>query len=98
MRLTIYCEVALGHQRVASFSCWKNHDASKQRLGYAETARQLQKRLERCHPDNVALVETELAAALRREGPTVFDWLVEIILAHCPGGEEQEDGVELMLP
>jgi RNAse (barnase) inhibitor barstar len=77
--------------------CWKNHGASKQRLGYEETARQLQKRLERCHPDNIASVATELSAALRREGPTVFDWLVEIILAHGPGGEEQEDGVELML-
>lgn len=82
--------------------CWNNHDISKRRLGYRhlgyeETARQLRKRLERCHPSNVASVETELAAALRREGPTVFDWLVEIILLHCPGGEEQDDGIELIL-
>src|SRR5262249_840625 len=40
---------------------WKNHDISKQRLGYEETARQLRKMLERCHPDNAASVETVLA-------------------------------------
>jgi Barstar (barnase inhibitor) len=77
--------------------CWKNHDISKRRLGYEETARQLRKRLERCHPSNAASVETKLAAALRREGSTVFDWLVEIIRVHCIGGEEQEDGIELIL-
>lgn len=26
-----------------------------------------------------------------------FDELVEIINVHCPGGEEEEDGVELVL-
>ena len=30
-------------------------------------------------------------------GPTVFDWLVEIIRRHCPGGEEEQNGVELVL-
>jgi hypothetical protein len=38
------------------------------------------------------LVQARLAV-----GPTVFDWLVEIIEIHCVGGEEQEDGVELIL-
>jgi hypothetical protein len=77
--------------------CWDNHDISKQRLGYFETARQLRKRLERCHPSNTASVEERLAEALRHEGPTVFDWLVEIIQCHCPGGDEEADGIELML-
>jgi RNAse (barnase) inhibitor barstar len=77
--------------------CWTNHEISKRRLGYDETARQLRKRLERCHPDNAASVLNDLAAALRHEGPTVFDWLVEIIRLHCPSGEEEEDGVELIL-
>lgn len=27
----------------------------------------------------------------------VFDWLVDIIRIHCPGGEEEEDGVDLVL-
>jgi hypothetical protein len=30
-------------------------------------------------------------------GPTVFDGLVEMIGIYCVGGEEQEDGVELVL-
>jgi RNAse (barnase) inhibitor barstar len=77
--------------------CWDHHDVSMKRLGYEETARQLRKRLARCHPNHIAHVETELAAALRHEGSTVFDWLVEIIRLHCPGGEEQEDGIELIL-
>jgi hypothetical protein len=76
---------------------WNNHDVSKRRLGYEETVRQLRKRLTRCHPSNVPSVESQLAAALRHEGSTVFDWLVEIIRVHCTGGEEQEDGIELIL-
>ncbi len=39
----------------------------------------------------------ELEQARRGVGPTVFDWLVEIIEFHCAGGREQEDGVELLL-
>ena len=35
--------------------------------------------------------------AEKRRGETVFDWLVEIIREHGPGGAEQEDRVELIL-
>jgi len=77
--------------------CWDNHEISRRNLGYDETARQLRKRLERCHPSNISSVESYLAEALRHEGPTVFDWLVEIIRRHCPGGDEAEDGIELTL-
>lgn len=77
--------------------CWKDHDISRQRLGYDETVRQLQKKLARCHPDNVASVEGELAIAISRRGPTAFDWLVEIIECHGADGSEPEDGVELQL-
>jgi len=76
---------------------WDNHEISKRNLGYDETARQLRKRLERCHPSNTASVEDYLAEALRRKGPTVFDWLVEIIRRHCQGGTEEADGIELVL-
>jgi hypothetical protein len=31
------------------------------------------------------------------EGSTVFDWLIEIIRDHGPGGSESEDGVILDL-
>src|SRR6266849_4569316 len=57
--------------------CWKNHAISKQRLGYAETARQLELRLQRCHPANRMSVSRELETAKAHQGSTVFDWLVE---------------------
>lgn len=76
---------------------WKNSALSRERLGYEETVRQLQARLTRCHPSNRQFVAADLEHAQREEGPTVFDWLVEIIQVHCAGGEEQDDGVELVL-
>lgn len=76
---------------------WRNHELSKQRLGYAETARQLEKRLGRCHPNHHDFVRQELARALNGQGQTVFDWLVDIITEHGPGGDEAEDGIELVL-
>jgi RNAse (barnase) inhibitor barstar len=76
---------------------WKHHAVSRERLGYEETARQLELRLERCHPSNRDRVRAELDAARSATGETVFDWLVEIIRAHGPVGAEAEDGVELVL-
>ena len=76
---------------------WKNHRLSQERLGYDETVRQLRTHLDRCRPSNIPLVQGELAAAQRREGPTVFDWLVKIIQVHCPNGQEAADNVELLL-
>ena len=65
---------------------WRNYALSGQRLGYMETVRQLRRRLERCHSSNIPIFERELAAAEKSEGPTVFDWLIELIHRHCPGG------------
>jgi RNAse (barnase) inhibitor barstar len=76
---------------------WKNSHLSKQFLGYEETVRQLTKRLERGHPDNVLFIQKQIDEAKRRIGPTVFDWLVEIIRNHCLGGNEEEDNAELIL-
>jgi RNAse (barnase) inhibitor barstar len=76
---------------------WKNSNVSRERLGYPETVRQLNLRLGRCHPSNRPYVRDDLERAQRNEGPTVFDWLVEIIKVHCEGGPEEEDGVELVL-
>jgi RNAse (barnase) inhibitor barstar len=76
---------------------WANSALSRERLGYPETVRQLQRRLSRCHPSNRQSVGEDLERARRGIGPTVFDWLVEIIQVHCAGGEEAEDGVELIL-
>lgn len=76
---------------------WVNADASRHHLGHAETTRQLEVRLERCHPSNRAAVARDLAQARAGRGPTVFDWLVEIISRHGPGGDEAESNVELHL-
>src|SRR5688572_6749974 len=76
---------------------WTHSGLSQERLGYAETARQLERRLGRCHPLNREIVRSDLERARKNEGPTVYDWLVEIIRVHGAGGEEQEDAVELEL-
>lgn len=76
---------------------WKNSDISRQRLGYGETATVLERRLGTCHPSNRAQIEAALAEARRGTGPTVFDWLVEILHDHGSGGSEPEDGVEVRL-
>jgi len=47
---------------------WKNSEVSRARLGYDQTARQLEQRLKRCHPQNRSEVLAQLQAALRREG------------------------------
>ncbi|MFJ7075465.1 barstar family protein [Streptomyces sp. NPDC098781] len=64
---------------------WHDHAASRRALGHAETARQLEIRLGRCHPANRPSVAERLAAARAGEGPTVFDWLVEVFEDQVPG-------------
>jgi RNAse (barnase) inhibitor barstar len=76
---------------------WKHSSVSRERLGYPETVRQLERRLACCHPANRQWVGEDLEQARQGVGPTVFDWLVEIIQVHGGGGQEQEDGVELVL-
>ncbi len=76
---------------------WLNAGLSREALGYAETIRYLEHRVTRCHPSNVSRVKTEIAAARRGEGPTLFDIVLEIVKTHGPGGAESEDGVELEL-
>jgi len=74
-----------------------NSAASRATLSYAETARQLERRLASCHPSNQEIVRRELALARSGGGATVFDWLVKIISDHGPGGEHAEDNVHLIL-
>jgi RNAse (barnase) inhibitor barstar len=76
---------------------WKHSDVSRKNLSYQETVRQLQLRLARCHPSNREFVARDLDSAIRNEGSTVFDWLVEIIRVHGPGGDEADDNIELDL-
>lgn len=76
---------------------WENADLSRIRLGYAETTRQLERRLAHCHPSQRYFVKRQIAESQNHEGDTVFDWLVDILRAHGAGGEEAEDNVVLML-
>lgn len=76
---------------------WRNHEVSRQRLAYPETVRQLEKRLERCHPTNRESVRSELDLARAGQGPIVIDWLLEILAVHGPGGDEAKDNVQLDL-
>jgi len=70
---------------------------SRERLSFAETSRQLESHLQFCHPPNRIEIATQLQEARDCKGSTVFDWLVEIIQVHGPGGAESEDGVILEL-
>ena len=76
---------------------WENSEVSKRRLGYPETVRILERRLERCHPTARSSVNHQLRNAENNTGATVFDWLVAIIRVHGGSGEEAEDNVILQL-
>lgn len=76
---------------------WTNSARSQLQLGHSETARWLMDNLTRCHPSNVPSVQIQLDLARQGQGPTLFDILVDIIRSHGAGGDEAEDGVELLL-
>ena len=76
---------------------WKNSEISRQRLGYSETIRFIEQKLETCHPTNIASVIDDLARARNGEGQTLFEVICSIIRVHGLGGEESEDCVELQL-
>ena len=61
---------------------WRNSSEARKALGYPETVRELEFRLAHCHASNREPVERELGLARANAGPTVFDWLVEIIRSH----------------
>jgi RNAse (barnase) inhibitor barstar len=76
---------------------WRHSDHSRAALGYEETVKYLERKLDRCHPTNREHVARDLQAARCGVGQTIFDILVEIIHVHCPGGREAIDGIELEL-
>jgi hypothetical protein len=76
---------------------WLNSQRSREALGWPATIHWLEETIARCHPSNVPRLTAELEAARRGEGTTLFDWLVEIIERHGPGGSEAEDNVVLRL-
>lgn len=61
---------------------WRNAKVAQTALGYSETIRQLLQQLRDCHPTVLIKTAWALRAALREQGPTVFDWLVELISEH----------------
>ena len=76
---------------------WENSELSRQNLEYAETARRLETILLNCHSSSAHWVRQKLEQAKAKQGKTLFDEIIEIILIHGVGGEESEDGVELEL-
>ncbi len=76
---------------------WRHSERSREALGWEATTAWLARTLERCHPSNRESVRKQLAAARRHTGSTVFDWIVEIIREHGPGGDEAENNVLLQL-
>jgi hypothetical protein len=51
-------------------------------LSYAETVRQLERTLQRCHPLSREHIIANIEAAKHGEGRTIFDELIEIIGVH----------------
>lgn len=70
---------------------WKNSAKSKEKLGYAETVRQLEKRLLTCHPNNRIYTKQLIEQAKQNKSSTVFDWLIEII------NDESHKDIEIRL-
>jgi RNAse (barnase) inhibitor barstar len=68
---------------------WENSEKSRIALGYKETVRQLKKRLKRAHPSNHDKIKENILLAKQKKGPSVFDWLTEIII--------KAENVELIL-
>jgi RNAse (barnase) inhibitor barstar len=59
---------------------WRNSEESRRRLGHAETIRQMEQRKVWRFPfGHGSKGVSDIDAAHRGEGPTVFDWLVEVI-------------------
>ena len=76
---------------------WLNSAHSRLALGWPATVRWLEETLTRCHHTNVPHLKLQLDAARREEGTTLFDWIIEIINVHGPGGSEPEGNVWLAL-
>ena len=58
---------------------WRNSDLSRKRLGYSETIKWLNERIEDAHPSNKKHFEKRLEQATQNKGETIFDLVVNII-------------------
>jgi RNAse (barnase) inhibitor barstar len=59
---------------------WKDSELSQKRLGHSEIARKLEGMLSVCHPSNRESLLQRIEDAKNGRGPTMFDWLVQIIM------------------
>lgn len=61
---------------------WRHAELSRERLGYTETVQQLMSQVRDCQPQALIKTAWALRAALRGQGPTVFDCLITLISKH----------------
>lgn len=61
---------------------WAHAEIARSALGYPETIDHLMQRLRDCHPTVLIKTAWALRSALREQGPTVYDWLVELMGKH----------------
>jgi RNAse (barnase) inhibitor barstar len=76
---------------------WFNSRISREVLGWKEMALWLERTSTTRHASNIPVITERLEAARRHEGQTLFDWIVEIIDDHGPGGRESADNIHLRL-
>jgi RNAse (barnase) inhibitor barstar len=58
---------------------WRNSEESRRRLGHTETVRQMEQWKVWQFPFGNSKAVSDIDRARHGEGPTVFDWLVEVI-------------------
>jgi hypothetical protein len=78
-------EILSGHYGLLPRSfrlVWCHVDIARTGLGYGETVYQLTQRLRDCPPTILIKTAWALRSALREQGPTVYDWIVERIGKH----------------
>jgi len=63
---------------------WRNSELSKRYLGHAEMVKKVSALCQSCHPSNAGHFLERLHRAESGQGPTMFDWLVEIIQRNEP--------------
>lgn len=61
---------------------WKNSQLSRERLGYQETIRQLERQLSESDPTQHESILLAIELAKGEKGETVFNWLQEIMTEH----------------
>lgn len=76
---------------------WLNSEKSRWDLGYAETLRVLHARLDTVPASQRPYVLADIANAEAGRGPTVYNWVVDVIARHGPGGDAAEDNIKLIL-